>query len=150
MISEYNQKLIKLAEELGWKVNTSKINHSGLHFEKGNFYIWKSTHSGLHWRRCEYINERPANHKSYTTCEEALKDECVEDISKGLSKHNLKVGQMCKYYSDNRKNLETLEFEPIYSNCKVLSAFGENCQFVLIETEDGKQFGIPVYELKVD
>ena len=149
MFSDYNKSLIKLAEELGWLVDSSEVNQSGLTFSKGNFLIWKSVHRGLHWRMCEYINEYAAHHKSFETCEEALKSECIEDISKGLSKHNLKVGQVCEYLSDVKKNLETCEYYDIYSKCKVLFAFGETCRFIMIETEIGDKKVIPEYDLKI-
>ena len=150
MLSDYNKSLIKLAEELGWTVDSSEVNQRGLTFSKGNFRIWKSIHCGLHWRMCEYINEYAAHHKSFETCEEALKFECVEDISKGLSKHNLKVGQVCEYLSDVKKNLETCEYDDIYSKCKVLFAYGDTCQFIKIETEKHEKITIPEYDLKIN
>ena len=149
MISEYNQMLIELGISLGWNVDSSKVNQTGLRFEKDNFAIWKSAYCGIHWRRCEYINGYAANHKSYDTCEEALQDVCITDSTKGLSNHNLKEGQICKYLSDNKKTLGSFDCEPIYSNCKVLSAFGEKCQFILIETDDGKTLAVANYDLRI-
>lgn len=154
--NEEQERLAILAESLGWVVDDSCITQHGLRFRHGEgdgeFCVWASTYTNPHWRKCEYIGGYASNHKSFDSCEVALRSGFEPDLTLGLGQHGLSVGQRIKWRSDvveNPNSTSNLDrWIDVCTEGTVLFGFGEGGRFVHVRHDDGREENINNSELR--
>lgn len=143
--NEELERLATLAESLGWIVDDSEITQNGLRFRHGEgdakFVVWASTYGGCHWRKCQYIGGYASNHKSFDSCEEALRSGYEPDRTLGLGQHGISVGDRIKWRCDLVPNPDPTgeKWIDVCVEGIALFAFGENGRFIKVK-RDGEIF----------
>lgn len=153
--NEELERLATLAESLGWIVDDSEITQNGLRFRHGEgdaeFVVWASTYGRCHWRKCQYIGGYASNHKSFDSCENALRSGYEPDITLGLGQHGIAVGGRIKWRCDLVPNLDPTgeKWVDVCAAGIALFAFGENGRFIKVK-RDGEILPevISFYELR--
>lgn len=137
--NEELERLATLAESLGWIVDDSEITQNGLRFRHGEgdakFVVWASTYGGCHWRKCQYIGGYASNHKSFDSCEEALRSGYEPDRTLGLGQHGISVGDRIKWRCDLVPNPDPTgeKWIDVCVEGIALFAFGENGRFIKVK-----------------
>ena len=152
---EYNERqeeLATLAESLGWEVVDVGIHHDGLKFQHGEFRVWASIYTKPHWRKCEFIGGYASNHKSFDSCEDALRSGYEPDTTLGLGQHGIAIGGRIKWRTDLVENPNpTGRYDRWVDVCTegtALFAFGEDGRFIHVRHDNGQEENINSTELR--
>jgi len=154
--NEDQERLATLAESLGWVVDDSDITQLGLRFShgegEGEFCVWASIYIKPHWRKCEYIGGYASNHKSFATCEDALRSGYEPDTTLGLGQHGIAIGARIKWRTDivdnPNPNGQGDRWVEVYTEGTAMFAFGEAGRYIHVRHDDGREENINSSELR--
>ena len=150
--NEQQEALATLAESLGWEVDDLGLHHDGLKFIHGEFHVWASTYAKLHWCKCEYIGGYASNHKSFNSCEEALRSGYEPDETFGLGQHGIAVGGRIKWRTDIVENPNPTtpsdRWVDVCTEGTALFAFGEDGRFIHVRHDNGFEENINSNDLR--